>query len=185
MTFVLRFIQEKCREQHKDLFAVFVNLSKAFDTVDRELFRQLLWKFGCPPKFIGVIKAFHQGIKVCVSAARETSEPFNEFAGVKQSCVLAPVLFNLFVSAVLHVFHVDAGEGNGVPIRYRYDSNGLFNLSRLKSGSKCGSVMVNELQYADDAAFVIHTASGRSLSLYQSWTKHEPVKTKSTRSAFR
>ena len=53
MTFVLRLIQEKCREQHRDLFAVFVDLSKAFDTVDRELLWQVLVKFGCPQSLLG------------------------------------------------------------------------------------------------------------------------------------
>ena len=54
MTFVLRLLQEKCREQHRDLLAVFVDLSKAFDTVDRELLWKILGKFGCPAKFVGV-----------------------------------------------------------------------------------------------------------------------------------
>lgn len=30
-------LQEKCWEHHQDLFIAFVNLSKAFDTVQREL----------------------------------------------------------------------------------------------------------------------------------------------------
>ena len=75
MTFVLRLIQEKCREQHQDLYAVFVDLSKAFDTVDRGLLWRVLEKFGCPPKFVGVIKAFHQGMTASVSAAGELSDP--------------------------------------------------------------------------------------------------------------
>ena len=87
-----------------------------------------------------------------------TSDPFADVAGVKQGCVLAPVLFNLFVSAVLHVFHGGPGGGNGIPVRYRYDGGGLFNLARLKARTKCNLVVVNELQYADDAAFVCHTA---------------------------
>ena len=160
MTFVLRLIQEKCREQHRDLFAVFVDLSKAFDTVDRELLWEVLGKFGCPTKFIGVIRAFHQEMNACVSAAGETSDFFGVLVGVKQGCVLAPVLFNLFVSAVLHVFHGSPGGENGIPVRYRYDGGGLFNLARLKARTKCNSVVVNELQYADDAAFVSHTAQG-------------------------
>ena len=160
MTFVLRLLQEKCREQHRDLFAVFVDLSKAFDTVNRDLLWKVLEKFGCPPKFIGVIKDFHQGMNASVSAAGETSEPFGVIAGVKQGCVLAPVLFNLFVTAVLHMIHENPREENGIPISFRYDGGGLFNLARLRSRTKCGSAIVTELQYADDAAFVSHTATG-------------------------
>ena len=36
MTFVLRQIQEKCREQNMGLYAAFVDLTKAFDTVSRD-----------------------------------------------------------------------------------------------------------------------------------------------------
>ena len=38
MIFVAR-LQEKCREQHHDLFIDFIDLTKAFDTVNRELLR--------------------------------------------------------------------------------------------------------------------------------------------------
>ena len=58
---------------------------------------------------------------------------------------MAPVLLNLFVSAVLHVVHENSDEENGIPVRYRYDGGGVFNLARLKSKTKCSSVMVNEL----------------------------------------
>ena len=35
MIFVLRQIQQKCREQNMGLYAAFVDLTKAFDTVSR------------------------------------------------------------------------------------------------------------------------------------------------------
>ena len=72
---------------------------------------------------------------------------------------LAPVIFNLFVSAVFHVAHADSGRGSGNPVRYKYDGVGLFNFARLKSRTRCESVGVTELQYADDAAFFNHTVS--------------------------
>ena len=79
---------------------------------------------------------------------------------MKQGCGLAPVLFDLFVSAVLYVVHeAHSDEENGIPVRYRYDGGGLFNLERLKSETKCKSGMVNELQYGDDAAFVSNTTA--------------------------
>jgi len=37
MIFVPRLVQEKCREQHRDIFIAFTDLTKAFDTVNREL----------------------------------------------------------------------------------------------------------------------------------------------------
>lgn len=43
-----RQIQEKCIEQRFPLDQVFVDMTKAFDTVNR----WALWKIGCSPKFI-------------------------------------------------------------------------------------------------------------------------------------
>ena len=36
MIFVLRQTQEKCREQNMGLYAAFVDLTKAFDTISRD-----------------------------------------------------------------------------------------------------------------------------------------------------
>ena len=44
MIFVLRQIQEKCREQNMGLYAAFVDLTKAFDTVSHDG----LWKILAP-----------------------------------------------------------------------------------------------------------------------------------------
>jgi hypothetical protein len=36
MIFAVRQIQEKCREQNQNLYILFVDLTKAFDTISRE-----------------------------------------------------------------------------------------------------------------------------------------------------
>ena len=48
MIFSLRQVQEKCIEQNVDLIAVFIDLTKAFDTVNREALRVILSKTGVP-----------------------------------------------------------------------------------------------------------------------------------------
>ena len=49
MNFVLRQILEKCREQNMGLYAAFVDLTKAFDTVSRDGLWKILARLGCPP----------------------------------------------------------------------------------------------------------------------------------------
>ena len=61
MIFVARQLQEKCREQHQNLYLAFVDLTKAFDTVNQDLLMKILRKFGCPPTFIA-IQQFHTGM---------------------------------------------------------------------------------------------------------------------------
>ncbi|XP_076058080.1 uncharacterized protein LOC143035219 [Oratosquilla oratoria] len=67
MVFSLRQIQEKCLKQNKDLFIVFVDLTKAFDTMPLELLWKILLKYGVPKKFIKLIQLFHSGMKAKVS----------------------------------------------------------------------------------------------------------------------
>ena len=47
MIFSIRQVQKKCIEQNMDLFAVFIDLTKASDTVNREALWVLLSKLGC------------------------------------------------------------------------------------------------------------------------------------------
>ena len=48
MIFAARQIQEKYREQNRDLYMVFVDLTKAFDSVNRLGLWQVLRKIGYP-----------------------------------------------------------------------------------------------------------------------------------------
>ena len=40
----------------------FVGLTKAFDTVSREGLWKIMAKFGCPAKFIAMVRQFHDGM---------------------------------------------------------------------------------------------------------------------------
>ena len=70
----------------------FVDLTKAFDTVSRDGLWKIMVKFGCPPRFIAMVRQFHDGMQARVQNDGEFSEPFEVTNGVKQGCVLAPTL---------------------------------------------------------------------------------------------
>ena len=133
MIFTLRQLQEKAIEQHQPLYTVFVDFSKAFDTVDRETLWKVLEVYGCPEKVVKIIKLFHEGMLGKVSMAGDISEAFSVNHGVKQGCVLAPTLFTLYLAAVLET--MGSNLNKGVFMKTRSDGK-LFNLSRLKASSK-------------------------------------------------
>jgi len=66
MIFTARQLQEKCREQQHELYAAFIDLTKAFDSVDRSALWLVLLKIGCPPDFINIIHSFHEGMHAAV-----------------------------------------------------------------------------------------------------------------------
>ena len=93
MEFVLRQLQEKCREQNKRLYITFVDLNKAFETVSRKGLRLMMERLGCPRRFLNMVKQLHEGQQGQIRLNSNISEPFPITNVVKQSCVLAPTLF--------------------------------------------------------------------------------------------
>ena len=89
----------------------------------------------------------------------EASAPFDVTVGVKQGCVLAPTLFNLYLVAVTLLSRNALDVDNGVHIHYRLDGS-VFNLRRLSAHSKTSPTVVCELQYADDAAVISFNLEG-------------------------
>ncbi len=82
-----RQLEEQCHKQHKNLFFAFVDLSKAFDFESSVKFTTILWQF-------------LDGMTAKLTLGGLESAPFAVGTGVRQDCVLAPVLFNIFLMCV-------------------------------------------------------------------------------------
>ena len=106
-------------------------------------------KYGCPRKFIAIVRQFHDGMLARVQDNGEASEPFSVTNGVKQGCVLAPTLFSLMFSAMLTDASSDSNVGIG--IRYRYDGS-LLNLRRLQAKTKVSTDTISDFLFADYCA---------------------------------
>ena len=74
MIFSGQQLQEKCKEQNLPLYQCFIDLSKAFDTVNRSTLWKNLLKLGCPERFVDLIRSLHNGMKARVSFNRTLSE---------------------------------------------------------------------------------------------------------------
>ena len=72
---------------------------------------------------------------------------------MKQGCVLAPVLFNLYFTQVL--CHAVKDLKLGIYIRYRPDGS-VFDLRRLAAKTKTSVKLILEALFADDCALMAH-----------------------------
>ena len=153
MIFSARQIQEKCREQHRDLYMAFIDLAKAFDSVDRPTLWKILSRIGCSEKYIKIVRLLHDNMSASVLIDGEATESFEVKTGVKQGCVIAPTLFSIFISAVLYL--VTERLPRGIDMQYRMDGK-LFNLRRLRAKTLITHMTILELQYADDNAIMTH-----------------------------
>ena len=164
MIFVARQLQEKCREQRMNLCMAFVDLSKAFDTVNRAMLWEIMRRSGCPNKFTNIVRAFHNEMSASVVVGGEETESFGVGVGVKQGCVMASVIFNIYLAATTQLFRESFPAERGVGLTYRLDGS-VFNLDRLKARTKVSRDLITELQYADDCALVAHTPEDLQASL--------------------
>ena len=114
MMFVIRRLQELARKKRIPLYVYFIDLTKAYDSVDRTLLWTVLARFGVPQIMISVIRQCHDGMRACVRLDdRVYSRWLAVEQGLRQGCMLAPLLFNIFFEAVIHVastrFKADKG----------------------------------------------------------------------------
>ena len=104
MMFVVRRLQELGRTSNASLEICFIDLAKAYDSVDRVLLWEVLARFGIPPRMIKVIRMFHDGTRARVQLDDgDFSAWFNVCQGLRQGCMLSPLLFNIFFAAVIIV----------------------------------------------------------------------------------
>ena len=65
MVFVIHRLQELARKKRIPLYVCFIDLTKAYDSVDRTLLWTVLARFSVPQIMISVIRQFHDGMQVC------------------------------------------------------------------------------------------------------------------------
>ncbi|CAH8611136.1 unnamed protein product [Dicrocoelium dendriticum] len=156
MVFSARRLQQKCRERHQPLYSLFVDFTKAFDTVNREALSLVLGKFGFPRKSVRLIECLHSGMRARVQLSGETSDDFAVVTVVKQGCVLAPALFNIYLHAMLSCAF-DAACAYGVRVEHRIDG-GLLNVRRFGARTLVCDTAIRMLLFADDCALFSHSA---------------------------
>ena len=104
MMLVIRRLHGLARKKRIPLYVCFIDLTKAYDSVDRTLLWTVLARYGMPQNMVSVIRQFHDGMRACVRLDdRVSSEWFAVEQGLRQGCVLAPLLFNTFFAAVINV----------------------------------------------------------------------------------
>ena len=90
-------------------------------------------KFGCPTRFIAMVRQSHDGMFARVQNDGELSDSFPVTNSVKQGFVLAASLFGMMFSAILTAAFQDGD--NDIPIRYRFDGitkTRLYSFDPLK-----------------------------------------------------
>ncbi len=117
--FSLRLLCNGAWDKGQTLHICMLVLTKAFDSVDREMAWQLLLSRGAPPKLVALIRDLHTHHSAVICSEVD-SAPVGTSVEFKQGCVLAPPLFNVCLDSVIRQL-LPQLQQLGVTICYKID----------------------------------------------------------------
>ena len=124
--FTLRAIIENTFANKGTLYLCFVDFKKAFDSINHKELLDKLVSFGINGDYLRIISSLYSKVKSCVRGADGLTDLFSCSRGVRQGCLLSPLLFALYL-------------------------NDLDNCIRESStGVAVGNERIHTLLYADD-----------------------------------
>ena len=92
---------EQATEKHKQIYACFIDLKAAYDTVPRWKLWKVCQEYSVPKKLCRLLQALYAGTKSAVREDGELSDWFDVNTGLRQGCLLSPALFNVYIDHVL------------------------------------------------------------------------------------
>ena len=99
--FTLRMVLEKAWEYGKSVYSCFVDLEKAYDRVPRGKLWSVLQEYGIDGPLLGAIQSLYTNCSSCVRVNGSKSTPFTVGVGLRQGCVLSPLLFIIYMDWML------------------------------------------------------------------------------------
>ena len=122
---------------------LFVDFTKAFDSIHRGKMKQILLAYGMPKETVAVITILYRNTKVKVRSPDADTDYFDIVAGVLQGDTLATYLFIIDLDYVLRTW-IDKIKGNG------------FELTKKRS-RRYPVKTFTDADYADDIAILSNT----------------------------
>ena len=87
-------------DSNKPVYSVFVDFSKAFDSVNRTALAFKLGKIGIRGTLLKLIIDMYRDTNYIIKSNGRFSVPFSAKFGVKQGCNLSPLFFNIFINDI-------------------------------------------------------------------------------------
>jgi hypothetical protein len=155
--FNVRLGLKKRQEHSLETVAFFVDFVKAFDRVPREMLWKVLDKLGVPPKMVRLVAVLHSKVTVRLEGSDITSTN-----GVRQGCVLGPILF-LFYACAMNISW--AAKRTSPSCKFLSSDEVLAGHMHGKKGSKGTEFTFDRSTHADDLGENLQNRTGAVIDL--------------------
>ena len=108
-----KVVQELAALQQTPFYAVFIDLRKAYDTVDRSRVLDILEGYGVGPRARTLLRSFWSQQKLVARQSGYHGEPFEATRGCTQGCLFSPTLFNVMEDAIVRYWLTLVVDDNG------------------------------------------------------------------------
>ena len=131
----LRIICEQCNEWRSTLYLLFIDFEKAFDSLNRDYIWRTITKFGIPGKISRLIKLMYENYTCNVIHKGILTENITTTCGVKQGCILSPIIFLIIMNDIMQ-----------------------RSVSNVRRGIRWGlNDTLEDLDFADDICLLSHS----------------------------
>ena len=95
--YIMKEIIEEAKKEGKQYYCAFLDIEKAYDTVDREVLWEILHRMGLEDKVVNIVKSLYNNTSAEYSLGDIKVEEIRSRRGLRQGCTLSPLLFSLFM----------------------------------------------------------------------------------------
>ena len=167
----LRRLIEESNLSQLDLALIFVDFSKAFDSVDRSKMFEILKLYGIPNEIIEAIRVMYTDTSSTILSTDGETPSFPIMAGILQGDTLAPFLFIIVVDYVMRI-SVDTMPDKGYQLHPRRSSRHLAEYLTDTDFADDIALISQSLAHAQDLLQSLEQASN-GVGLYLNETKTE------------
>ncbi len=143
--FILNAVVDKAKAEKQEVYAAFVDMKKAYDTVDRSLLLGKMIELGAGEKFVEAIAALYQETSYRIKDNNLMGPEFRTNKGLRQGDPLSPLLFNLFIADFIDSFDLECDpiQLDDVTIYTLQFADDILLLSKSREG------LIRELEKTD------------------------------------